>query len=99
MNYETTMDLSGAPGTRVEEIEIDGSRTRRRRIIIAVAVALVALALAAWMMSRGAGSDDALEPSAQNAPPTVTVVEPGRTTVTGGPPPADAAPCGYLAKA
>ena len=83
MNYETTMDLSGAPGTRVEEIEIDGSRTRRRRIIIAVAVALVALALAAWMMSRGAGSDDALEPSAQNAPPTVTVVEPGRTTVTG----------------
>jgi len=83
MNYETTMDLSDAPGTRVDEIELDGSRTRRRRIIIAVVVAAVMLVLAAWMMSRGGDDDKALEASAQNAPPTVTVVEPGRTTVTG----------------
>ena len=84
MNYETTMaDLSGAPSASVEEIEIDGSRARRRRIKIVVAVAAVLVALAAWMMSRGAGDDKALEASAQNAPPTVTVVEPGRTTVTG----------------
>ena len=82
MNYETTMaDLGGAPNELVEEV--DGSRVRRRRIIIAVAVAAVLLAFAAWMMSRGAGNDNALEASAENAPPTVTVVEPGRTTVTG----------------
>jgi multidrug efflux pump subunit AcrA (membrane-fusion protein) len=84
MNYETTMaDLSGAPNTRVDEIEIDGSSARRRRIIVVVAVAAVLVALAAWMMSRGAENDTALEASTQNAPPTVTVVEPGRTTVTG----------------
>uniref|UniRef100_UPI00140ACBA2 efflux RND transporter periplasmic adaptor subunit n=1 Tax=Altererythrobacter segetis TaxID=1104773 RepID=UPI00140ACBA2 len=84
MNYETTMaDLSGAPGTLVEEIEVDGRRARRRRIIVVVVVAAVLLALAAWMMSRGADGDTALEPSTQNAAPTVTVVEPGRTTVTG----------------
>jgi RND family efflux transporter MFP subunit len=84
MNYETTMaDLSGAPGALVDEIEIDGSRARRRRIIVVVAVAAVLVALAAWIMSSGAGDDKTLEPSAQNAPPTVTVVEPGRTTVTG----------------
>ena len=84
MNYETTMtDLSGAPGTHVEEIEIDGSRARRRRIIVVVAVAAVLVALAAWMMSRGGDEGNALDASAQNAPPTVTVVEPGRTSVTG----------------
>ncbi len=83
MNYETTMDLSGAPGTRVEEIEIDGSRARRRRIVVVVAIAAVLVALAAWMMSRGGDEGNALDASARNAPPTVTVVEPGRTTVTG----------------
>ena len=35
------------------------------------------------MMSRSAGNDNALQASAENAPPTVTVVEPGRTSVTG----------------
>jgi multidrug efflux pump subunit AcrA (membrane-fusion protein) len=84
MNYETTMaDLSGAPNAVVEEIEIDDGRARRRRLIVVVAVAAVLVALAAWMMSSGSDGDTALEPSAQNAPPTVTVVEPGRTTVTG----------------
>jgi RND family efflux transporter MFP subunit len=76
-------DLSGAPGTLVEEIEIDGSRTRRRRIIAVVAIAAVLVALAAWMMSRGGEEDGALDAKAQNAPPTVTVVEPGRSSVTG----------------
>jgi RND family efflux transporter MFP subunit len=84
MNYETTMaDLSGAPDALVEEIEIDGSQARRRRIIVVVAIAAVLLALAAWLMSRGGEEDTALEASARNAPPTVTVVQPGRTTVTG----------------
>lgn len=83
MNYETTMDLSGVPETHVEEIEIDGSRTRRRRIIMVVAVAALLVVIAAWMMSRGADEGNALEASARNAPPSVTVVEPGRTTVTG----------------
>ncbi len=83
MNYETTMDLSGAPGTRVEEIEIDGRRARRRRIVVVVAIAAVLMALAAWMMSRGGDEGNALDASARNAPPTVTVVQPGRTTVTG----------------
>jgi RND family efflux transporter MFP subunit len=85
MNYETTMaDLGGAPDTFVEHIEIDeGSRVRRRRIMVVVAVAVVLLALAAYLMSRGAGGGDALSPNASSAPPTVTVIEPGRTTVTG----------------
>jgi len=84
MNYETTIsDLSGVPNTRVEEIEIDGSRTRRRRVIVVVAVAAVLVAFAAWLMSRDAGGDAALESSTENAPPSVTVIEPGRTTVTG----------------
>jgi RND family efflux transporter MFP subunit len=85
MNYETTMaDLSGAPDALVEEIEIDGSQARRRRIIVVVAIAAVLLALAAWLMSRGGEEDTTLEASARNAPPpTVTVVQPGRTTVTG----------------
>ena len=83
MNYETTMaDLSGAPNALVEEVEIDGAQTRRRRIIVAVVIAAVVLILAAWMMSRG-GKDEGLATTTQNTPPTVTVVEPGRTTVTG----------------
>jgi RND family efflux transporter MFP subunit len=84
MNYETTMaDLSGAPKTHVDVIEVDGSPDRRRRLLIAVAVAAVLVALAAWMMSRGGEDDKALKGRSASAPPTVTVVEPGRTTVTG----------------
>jgi RND family efflux transporter MFP subunit len=84
MNYETTMaDLSGAPDALVEEIEIDGSQARRRRIVVVVAIAAVMLALAAWLMSRGGEEDGALEASARNAPPTVTVTAPGQSTVTG----------------
>lgn len=85
MNYETTMaDLGGAPDTFVEEIEVDdGYRSRRRRIIVVVAIAAVLVALAAWLMSRGESGSDSLAPSGANAPPTVTVIEPGRTTVTG----------------
>jgi RND family efflux transporter MFP subunit len=48
-----------------------------------VAVAALLVVIAAWMMSRGAEEGNALEASARNAPPSVTVVEPGRTTVTG----------------
>jgi RND family efflux transporter MFP subunit len=84
MNYETTLaDLSGAPSAHVEQIEIDGSAARRRRLISVVAVAVVLLALAAWMMSRGGDEDKALQARAASAPPTVSVVEPGRSTVTG----------------
>jgi RND family efflux transporter MFP subunit len=85
MNYETTMaDLGSAPDTFVEHIEIDDSaRARRRRIYVVVAIAVALLVLAAWLMSRGAESSDALAPSAGNAPPTVSIIEPGRTTVTG----------------
>jgi len=85
MNYETTMaDLGSAPDTFVEHIEIDeGARARRRRIVTVVAIAVALLVLAAWLMSRGADSGDALAPSAASAPPTVSVIEPGRTTVTG----------------
>jgi RND family efflux transporter MFP subunit len=84
MNYETTMaDLGGAPNASLEVIEIDGARTRRRRLLVAVAVAAVLVLLAAWMMSRGGGEDKALAPNSASAPPTVSVVEPGRTTVTG----------------
>jgi RND family efflux transporter MFP subunit len=84
MNYETTMaDLGGVPGTSVEEIEIDGGRTRRQRLLVAIAVAVVLVLIAAYMMSRGAGDDKALAPNAVSAPPTVSVVEPGRSTVTG----------------
>jgi RND family efflux transporter MFP subunit len=85
MNYETTMaDLGSTPDTFVEQIEIDdGARARRRRIIAVVAIAAVLLALAAYLMSRGASDGDTLSSSASSAPPTVTVIEPGRTTVTG----------------
>jgi RND family efflux transporter MFP subunit len=83
MNYETTMaDMSGAPDALVDEFEIDGARTRRQRIIVAVVIAAVVLVVAAWMMSRGA-KDEGLATTTQSTPPTVTVVEPGRTTVTG----------------
>ena len=85
MNYETTMaDLGSTPDTFVEHIEIDdGSRARRRRILSVIAVVVVLLLLAAWMLSRGESGGDALAPSAASAPPTVSVIEPGRTTVTG----------------
>jgi HlyD family secretion protein len=83
MNYETTMaDLSGVPGALIEDREIDASRARRRRIIAVAAVAVIAVLLAAWLMSRGS-DDKSLAPSAGNTTPTVTVVEPGRSAVTG----------------
>jgi len=83
MNYETTMaDLASAPDTLVEDIEIDGRQTRRRRIVIAVAVAVVLLLVAAWMMSRGA-KDEGLSTGTSSAPPTVSVIQPGRSTVAG----------------
>ena len=60
MNYETAMaDLSGVSSALVEDSEIDGSRARRRRIIVVAAVAVLLVALAAWIMSRGSGSDSA----------------------------------------
>ncbi|HSQ95909.1 MAG TPA: efflux RND transporter periplasmic adaptor subunit [Croceibacterium sp.] len=84
MNYETTMaDLGGAPNPLVDEIEIDGSRARRRRVIMGAIAAVVLLALAAWMMSRGASDSNALKSSNTSATPTVSVVEPGQTTITG----------------
>jgi HlyD family secretion protein len=84
MNYETTMaDLGGAPDVLVEDIDIDGSRTRRRRIMVAVAVAVVLLIAAAWIMSRGATKDEALGAESASTLPTVSVIEPGRSTVTG----------------
>jgi RND family efflux transporter MFP subunit len=83
MNYETTMADLGAPNALVEEIEIDDRQVRRRRIVAVVAVAAVLVALAAWMMSSGSGEDSTLAPSAVSAPPTVSVIEPGRTSVTG----------------
>lgn len=76
-------DLGSAPNALVEDIEIDGSQTRRRRIIIVAVVAVVLLALAAWIMSRGASDDTALKSSNTSATPTVSVVAPGRTTITG----------------
>ncbi len=85
MNYETTMaDLGSTPDTFVEQIEIDddGVRTRRRRVLVVVAIAAVLVALAAWLMMRGSGADDTLSPSAESAPPTVTVIQPGQTSVT-----------------
>jgi HlyD family secretion protein len=84
MNYETTMaDLGSAPDALVEDIDIDGSRTRRRRIVTAVAIALVLLIAAAWIMSRGATKDEALGADTSSTLPTVSVIEPGRSTVTG----------------
>jgi RND family efflux transporter MFP subunit len=85
MNYETTMaDLGGTPDTFVEQIELDdGARARRRRIIIAVVVLLALVLAAAYMMTRGSDEDGALGPKGGNTPPTVTVVQPGRSTVTG----------------
>jgi len=84
MNYETAMaDLGGAPNPLVEEIEIVGNRARRRRIIMGAVAAVVLLALAVWIMSRGASDDNALKSSNTSATPTVSVVEPGRTTITG----------------
>ncbi len=77
------VDLGGAPNPLVDEIEIDGSRARRRRIIMVAVAAVVLLALAAWIMSRGASDDNALKSSNTSATPTVSVVEPGRTTITG----------------
>jgi len=83
MNYETTMaDMGNAPGAVVEEIEIGDRQVRRRRILVAVAVAVVLLLAAAWMMSRGA-KDQGLAADASSAPPTVSVIEPGRSTVAG----------------
>jgi len=83
MNYETTMaDMGSAPKALVEDIEIDGRQVRRRRIIVAVVVAVVLLLIAAWMMSRGA-KEDGLSSGAGSATPTVSVIEPGRSTVAG----------------
>jgi RND family efflux transporter MFP subunit len=83
MNYETTMaDVGSAPSAVVEEIEIDGRQVRRRRIITAVAIALVLVILAAWMMSRGT-KDEGLKPNAGSSTPAVSVLEPGRSTVSG----------------
>jgi HlyD family secretion protein len=83
MNYETKMaDLGGVPDELSGQLEIDGARSRRRRIMVVVAVLVVLLGVAAWLMSRGAAGDDTLAPNQASAPPTVTVVEPGRTTIT-----------------
>jgi RND family efflux transporter MFP subunit len=74
--------LSGVPSALVEDSENEASRARRRRIIAVAAVAVIAVVLAAWLMSRGS-DDKSLAPSAGNTTPTVTVVEPGRSAVTG----------------
>ena len=80
MNYEARVsDLSG---TLVDDVEIETRQSRRKRLLIAAAIVL-ALLIGGGLLYFS-GSDESAFPVQDGTQiPTVTVVAPGRTTVTG----------------
>lgn len=79
MNYETTIDATGA--SPLENMTDGGARPVRRNWIIGAVI--VAVLLLAWFFLHDSGSgtgDGAAKAQAQ----VVTVVVPGKTTITGG---------------
>ena len=83
MNYEANMaDLSGAPEVLIDEVEVEHSRQRRRRLLIAAAV-VVALMIGGAVLLYGGGEEQPFPVQEGEQVPTVTVVAPGRSTVSG----------------
>ena len=83
MNYEANMaDLSGAPEVLIDEVEVEHSRQRRRRLLIAAAV-VVALLIGGAVLLYGGGEEQPFPVQEGEQVPTVTVVAPGRSTVSG----------------
>ncbi|HQS96240.1 MAG: efflux transporter periplasmic adaptor subunit [Novosphingobium sp. 17-62-19] len=80
MNYETTIDAEGV--LALNDLDgADGARRSRRRIWIIAAIVIVVL-IAAWYFMHGSGSSGA-ESGAGEQSQVVTVVVPGKTTISG----------------
>lgn len=80
MNYETTIDAEGV--LALNDLDgADGARRSRRRIWIIAAI-VIAVLVAAWYFMHGSGSSGA-ESGAGEQSQVVTVVVPGKTTISG----------------
>lgn len=83
MNYEAKVaDLSGAPEVLLDEVETERGRQRKRRLIIAAAIVLVLL-IGGGLLYFGGGEEEPFPVQQGEQVPTVTVVAPGRATVSG----------------
>ncbi|MBO9498799.1 MAG: efflux RND transporter periplasmic adaptor subunit [Novosphingobium sp.] len=83
MNYETTVDASSSDhltGDPLADAEREEKARNRRKLIIAALVVLAVVIVVALLATRSGRSSDA---SAASQAPTVTVVQPGQTTVQG----------------
>jgi RND family efflux transporter MFP subunit len=83
MNYETRVaDLGGTSDVLVEDAERIDSGFRRRRLLIAGLV-LVLLLIGGTMLYYGQGEEAPFAATQGEQAPTVSVMEPGSTTVQG----------------
>jgi RND family efflux transporter MFP subunit len=81
MNYETTVDLSGAKDTETGLDRSERGSRGRRRLWIVAAIVLVALLVGYMVYARSGGGDDAA--SSEDQAPAVTVIAPGSGTIEG----------------
>jgi RND family efflux transporter MFP subunit len=83
MNYDGKVPAYGADGSIAYPLAdgVDEPRRSRRRVWIIVA-AIAALAVAAWFVLHRGASDNTADAGAGQVP-VVTVISPGRATITG----------------
>jgi RND family efflux transporter MFP subunit len=83
MNYETRVaDLGGTSDVLVEDAERTDGGIRRRRLLIA-GVVLALLLIGGALLYFGQGEEAPFAASEGEQVPTVSIMEPGRTTVQG----------------
>jgi RND family efflux transporter MFP subunit len=82
MNYEAKVsDLSGASSVRIDDVET-GDRPRRRGLVIA-AIVVLALLIGGTLLFYSQGDESPFPAGNGEQIPTVSVVAPGRTSVSG----------------
>jgi len=81
MNYETTVDLSGAKDTETGLDRSERGSRGQRRLWIVAAIVLVALLVGYMVYARSGGGGDAA--SSEDQAPAVTVIAPGSGTIEG----------------
>ena len=82
MNYETTVDLSGTDAHRTSYSEDETGTRGKRRLVIGLAIAAVVLLIGFIAYSRIGGGEAETAADVEQVP-TVTVVSPGRATISG----------------
>jgi len=81
MNYETTVDLTGADNLEIGPEGSESAARRRRRWLYLGVLALLVLAIGLLVYLRSANGGDAA--SSEEQAPAVTVVAPGSGTIVG----------------